>query len=203
MLTLKVISDLIKGRPQYKKTKRSDIKKIWMANVVKKKLSIEDTPRNKIKLQGIIVKGLKAKDKPITLNKPKTTKRIETGPLNKGKVVKAPAKPVVKTNIVIEVKDYGRGIDKSDISGFRKLSYKEVFGSRAKKQPGNLGKEYYLKVVTTQKDKDQLEQLSRGYSSEIRFFKISDIDKKFGLEGEESISHTDIRRGKLGREPRK
>ena len=60
MLTLKIISDLIKGRPRYKKTTRSDIKKIWMANVVKKKLSIEDTGRNKIKLQGIIIKGLKA-----------------------------------------------------------------------------------------------------------------------------------------------
>ncbi len=179
MLTFKVISDLVKARPAYKKTTKTDMKKIWMKEVVKKKLSIEDTPRNKIKLQGIIVKGLKAPAK------------------------KTPAKPVVKTNIVIEVKDYGRGIDKSDISGFRKLSYKEVFGSRAKKQPGNLGKEYYLKVVTTQKDKDKLEELSRGYPSEIRFFKISDIDKKYGLEGEESISHTDIRRGKLGREPRK
>jgi len=69
MLTLKVISDLIKRGPKYKKTKRSDIKKIWMKQVVKKKLSLEDTGRNKIKLQGIIIKGLKAKDKPITLNK--------------------------------------------------------------------------------------------------------------------------------------
>ena len=98
MLTLKVISDLVTSRPQYKKTKKSDIKKIWMANVVKKKLSIEDTPLNKIKLQGIIVKGLRSKTpaKPITLNKPKPAKRIETGPLNKGKVVKAPAKPKAK-----------------------------------------------------------------------------------------------------------
>ena len=110
MLTFKVISDLVKGRPQYKKTKKSDMKKIWMKEVVKKKLSIEDTPRNKIKLQGIIVKGLKAQDKPITLNKPKTTKRIETGPLNKGKVVKAPAKKVVKKKVKIDFDDiYGGG----------------------------------------------------------------------------------------------
>ena len=89
MLTLKVISDLVTSRPQYKKTKKSDIKKIWMENVVKKKLSIEDTPRNKAKLQGIIVKGLKA-SKPITL--------------------KAPAKKAVKKKVKIDFDDiYGGG----------------------------------------------------------------------------------------------
>ena len=129
MLTLKIISDLIKGRPRYKKTTRSDIKKIWMANVVKKKLSIEDTGRNKIKLQGIIIKGLKAlkevKAKPITLNKPKTPpKRIETGPLNKGKVI-VPDKakgaiPQVKKNLT----SYGEQSDKNEAEVIAKSSLK-------------------------------------------------------------------------------
>jgi hypothetical protein len=86
MLTFKVISDLVKARPAYKKTTKTDMKKIWMKEVVKKKLSIDDTPKNKIKLQGIIVKGLKAPAK------------------------KTPAKKVVKKKVKIDFDDiYGGG----------------------------------------------------------------------------------------------
>ena len=125
----------------------------------------------------------------------KAAKEDEVRPVDKD--VPKIKKKAQKTNIVVKVKDYGRGIDKSDVSGFRKLSHKEVFGSRAKKQPENIGNEYYLTEVTTQKDKDKLEQLSLGYPSEITFFKISRLDKKFGIMGEKNISHRDIRRGKL------
>jgi len=110
MLTLKVISNLIRSRPQYKKTKPEDIKKIWMAQVVKKKLSIEDTPRNKIKLQEIILKGLKEK-------KEKKEKKVvkKAIPIPKKDQVAVPDKINTKFNPVEKnLTAYGKSTDENE-----------------------------------------------------------------------------------------
>jgi hypothetical protein len=120
----------------------------------------------------------------------------EKAPAKKAEPVKkAPAKKVEPKNIVIRVKNYGRGINRSDVSDFRKLSQKEVFGAKSKPQPADLGNEYYLAEVSSQSDKDKLKQISEGYPSEVDFFSISSINKKFGLMGEKNISHSKIRSG--------
>jgi len=106
-----------------------------------------------------------------------------------------PKKKVEPKMVVVKVRNYGRDINKSDLNGFRQLSQKEVFGAKAKKQPGNLGNEYYLAEVSSQSDKDKLRELSEGYPSEVDFFSISSINKKFGLMGESNISHSKIRSG--------
>jgi hypothetical protein len=109
---------------------------------------------------------------------------------------KSKAKPdVPKNTIVIKLENYGRGVKTSDLSGWKELSYQQVFGAKAKKQPGNLGKRFFLKEITTQAGRNQLKQLSEGYPKDIDFFSISSLNKKFGLMGEKSISHSSIRRG--------
>lgn len=103
MLTLKVISDLVTNRPGFKKSKESDIKKIWMKEIVKKKLSIEDTPRNKARLQGIIFNGLTEKKK----------KKREKKAAKDKVVVPDKAKgaiPQVKKNLT----SYGQQADKNE-----------------------------------------------------------------------------------------
>ena len=102
-----------------------------------------------------------------------------------------PVKKVEPKNIVIRVKSMASGIW-SDVSDFRKLSQKEVFGANRSRVFGN---EYYLAEVSSQSDKDKLKQISEGYPSEVGFFSISSINKKFGLMGEKNISHSKIRSG--------
>ncbi len=106
-----------------------------------------------------------------------------------------PTKASMNKMIVIKVRNYGRGVNKSELNGFRKLSQKEVFGAKSKAQPGNLGNEYYLKEVKSESDKKELTDLSMGYPKEIQFFSISSLNKKFGTMGEKTISHSSIRKG--------
>ena len=73
-----------KNKKLFKEIGRPDLLKIWKENVVKKKLTIEDTPKNKIKLQGIMLKGIKNRvvvpDQP-----PKVIKQIEKNKTPYGK----------------------------------------------------------------------------------------------------------------------
>ena len=112
----------------------------------------------------------------------------------------APKKPAAKNPfparmVVVKVRNYGRGINKSDLNGFRQLSQKEISGTKAKKQPGNIGNEYYLKEVKSESDKNKLKELSMGYPNEISFFSISSLNKKLGAMGIRDISHSSIRSG--------
>jgi outer membrane biosynthesis protein TonB len=126
---------------------------------------------------------------------PKKEEPKKPKPAPKKAEPKKEEKKIPMTTIVIKVKNYGRGINKSELSGFKKLSQKEAFGAKSKPQPENIGNEYYLKEVTTQAQKDELKELSEGYPSEISFFSISSLNKKFGFMGEKSISHSKIRSG--------
>ncbi len=56
---IKLMEKSPKNKKLFKEIGRPDLLKIWKENVVKKKLTIEDTPKNKIKLQGIMLKGIK------------------------------------------------------------------------------------------------------------------------------------------------
>jgi uncharacterized protein (DUF1919 family) len=73
-----------KNKKLFKEMGRPALLQIWKENVVKKKLTIEDTPKNKIKLQRIMLKGIKNRvvvpDQP-----PKVIKQIEKNKTPYGK----------------------------------------------------------------------------------------------------------------------
>ena len=103
LLTYTSLIKLMKQSTRFRKQssgKSKDLKQIYKENIADKKLNIKDTPKNRIKLQTIIIKEFRKKEKkPITLNKPKTAKRIETGSLMKGKIIKK-AIPIPKKDQV-------------------------------------------------------------------------------------------------------
>jgi hypothetical protein len=162
----------------------------------KKKVTKAQFENARKKLAGGTASGKSKKSAPkkklgTKIEKPKEVKKEKPKPATpKPSEVKKPS-----VMIVVKLKNYGRGVNKSELSGWKKLSYAEVFGSKAKKSPANIGNEYYLKNINSEKGRKEIEMLSRGYPKEISFFKISRIDKKFGLMGESSISHTEARRG--------
>lgn len=56
---IKLMEKSPKNKKLFKEIGRPALLQIWKENVVKKKLTIEDTPKNKIKLQGVMLKGIK------------------------------------------------------------------------------------------------------------------------------------------------
>ena len=81
---IKLMEKSPKNKKLFKEIGSPDLLKIWKENVVKKKLTIEDTPKNKIKLQGVMLKGIKNRvvvpDQP-----PKVIKQIEKNKTPYGK----------------------------------------------------------------------------------------------------------------------
>jgi hypothetical protein len=129
-----------------------------------------------------------------TIAKVMDTRKYKVDP-SSVKIKPSDRSEVPMRTIVIKVKNFGRGVNRSVLSGWKKLSQQEVFGAKSKPQPANIGSEYYLKEVTTQAGRNELKELSMGYPSEITFFSISSVNKKFGLMGEKNISHSSIRSG--------
>ena len=105
ILTYTKLINLMKKSPKTKK-RIDELGKVALVAIFKKnvvplqKKNGIDTPANRIKYQRAMLRGMRSKTpaKPITLKKPKPAKRIETGPLNKGKVVVVPdqAKGAIK-----------------------------------------------------------------------------------------------------------
>ena len=81
---IKLMEKSPKNKKLFKEIGRPGLLEIWKENVVKKKLTIEDTPKNKIKLQRIMLKGIKNRvvvpDQP-----PKVIKQIEKNKTPYGK----------------------------------------------------------------------------------------------------------------------
>ena len=81
---IKLMEKSPKNKKLFKEMGRPALLQIWKENVVKKKLTIEDTPKNKIKLQRIMLKGIKNRvvvpDQP-----PKVIKQIEKNKTPYGK----------------------------------------------------------------------------------------------------------------------
>ena len=112
-----------------------------------------------------------------------------------------PPAPQPKTKgvkILIKVKDYGRNVNKDELSLFKKLSHAEVFGAKAKKQPANIGTEYYFREVGKQ-SRPLLKDLSEGYPKDMEFFSFNSFSKKFGIMGERFLSHREVRQGQIDR----
>jgi len=111
-----------------------------------------------------------------------------------------------KTRILLEIKDYGRGVKLDEVrkAGFKELTYQQVRGKKAKLQPSDTGKRFYLKTFSKSTDKilKDLKDLSEGYSSEIKFYNIDSLDDKFGVMGEESLSQSKVRKGEIFRKIR-
>jgi hypothetical protein len=108
----------------------------------------------------------------------------------------APPPPKTKgVKILIKVKDYGRNVNKDELSSFKKLSHAEVFGAKAKKQPANIGTEYYFREVGKQ-SRPLLKDLSEGYPKDMEFFSFNSFSKKFGIMGERFLSHREVRKGR-------
>ena len=111
-----------------------------------------------------------------------------------------------KTRILLEIKDSGRGVELDEVTGagFKKLTYQKVRGKKAKLQPSDTGKLFYLKTFSKSTDKilKDLKGLSEGYPSEIKFFNIGSLNEKFGVMGEESLSQSKVRKGEIFRKIR-
>ena len=117
LLTYSSLIKLMKQSTRFRKQssgKSKDLKQIYKENIADKKLNIKDTPKNRIKLQTIILKEFRKKEKkPITLNKGKIIKKAI--PIPKKDQVAVPDKINTKFNPVEKnLTAYGKSTDANE-----------------------------------------------------------------------------------------